>query len=72
MKQLSKSSNAARFRALRSNLGMSQRDFAREFRVSASAVAHWETGARSVSGPVLKLLEIYESRLKESPQRRII
>ena len=45
---------------LRNNLRMSQRELAKEFGVSPAAVAHWETGERQISGPVKKLLEIFE------------
>lgn len=49
-----------RVKNLRASLGLSQRDLAKEFRVTASAVAHWESGEREISGPVSKLLELYE------------
>lgn len=51
-----------RIKSLRKILGFSQRELAKEFRVSASAVAHWESGERHISGPVSKLIEIYENR----------
>jgi len=56
-------STQSRVKKLRRALGLSQRDLAKELRVSASAVAHWESGEREVSGPVSKLLELYESGL---------
>ena len=55
-------SNSDRVKILRSALGLSQRKMAKEFGVSPSAVAHWESGDREISGPVLKLIEIYESK----------
>lgn len=51
-----------RIKSLRQTLGFSQRELAKEFRVSASAVAHWESGERQISGPVSKLIEIYENK----------
>lgn len=54
-----------RIKTLRNALGLSQRELAREFRVSAGAVAHWETGERQLSGPVEKLLEIFEAKAKK-------
>lgn len=48
---------------LRQNLGMTQRDLAQEFQVSAGTVAHWEMGTHKIPGPVLKLIDIYEQSL---------
>jgi len=48
-----------KLRILRGELGMSQREMAKEFKVSPGAIAHWESGKRKVSDPVLKLMEIY-------------
>lgn len=53
-----------RIKSLRETLGLSQRGLAEKFGVSAGAVAHWEIGERQISGPVLKLLEIYEAKAK--------
>lgn len=58
--------NKARLIRLRKELGFSQRDFAREFQVSCAAVALWEKGARAIPGPVMKLIEMYESCLYPS------
>ena len=58
-----KDSIAKRLKELRKVLGFSQRDLAKEFRVSPGAVAHWESGKREVPGPVIKLIEIYEENL---------
>ena len=33
--------------------------------VSPGAVAHWEAGQRDISGPVEKLLEIFEQQLED-------
>lgn len=51
----------ARLHKLREKLGLSQRALAKEFGVTPGAVALWETGARCLSGPVLRLMELYES-----------
>lgn len=56
----SQSRDSKRIRDLRKKLALSQRELATLFGVSAGAVAHWELGKRQISGPVLKLLELYE------------
>jgi len=53
-----------RVKILRTALGLTQRQFAAEFRVSPGAVALWESGARTVSGPITKLIELYEQKYK--------
>ncbi len=53
---------ALRLRKLREALQLSQRDLACEFRVAHTAVSSWESGARTIPGPVLKLIEIYEDQ----------
>ena len=55
--------DAKRLKALRIELGLSQRELAKEFYVSPGAIAHWENGNRPISGPVLKLIEIYEKKV---------
>lgn len=62
MSKHSQSPVQERIKSLRQALGFSQRELAKEFRVSASAVAHWESGERQISGPVSKLIEIYENK----------
>ena len=57
-------SSSMRVKKLRLALGLSQRQMAREFGVSPGAVAHWESGERAISGPVLKLIEIFEARIQ--------
>ena len=54
---------ANRIKKLRRDKNWSQRDLAKEFGVSPGAVAHWETGERELSGPIRKLLDIYEKSL---------
>jgi transcriptional regulator with XRE-family HTH domain len=55
--------HAARIRALRTTLRLSQRELADEWGLSPGAIARWETGSNPVPGPVQKLLEIYEGEL---------
>lgn len=55
-----------RLKALRQNLGLSQRQLAAEFKVSAGAIAQWESGSRPIPGPVIKLIEVYEETLGTS------
>lgn len=54
-----------RLKALRNRLGKTQREMAKEFLVSAGAINQWERGERTVPGPVLRLIEMYEAQLKE-------
>jgi predicted unusual protein kinase regulating ubiquinone biosynthesis (AarF/ABC1/UbiB family)/DNA-binding XRE family transcriptional regulator len=62
---------------LRQNLGMTQRELAKEFGVSAGTIAHWETGTHKIPGPVIKLIDLYDRSLhsrspsssKEKPQK---
>ncbi len=49
---------------LRKKLGISQREMAQEFAVSNGAVALWESGERPIPGPVIKLIDSFESYLK--------
>jgi predicted unusual protein kinase regulating ubiquinone biosynthesis (AarF/ABC1/UbiB family) len=48
---------------VRECLGLSQRDLAAELDVAHGAVGLWESGARPVPGPVLRLLSLYEQDL---------
>ena len=54
--------DAKRLVGLREKMGMTQRELAIEWNVSAGAVALWEKNERPISGPVLKLIEIYEKK----------
>ena len=54
---------AERLVQLRQILGLSQRELAKEFQVSAGAIAQWETGERAIPGPILRLVEIYEKAM---------
>ena len=54
---------ARRLRRVREVLGLSQREMAKEFKVAHGAIAGWESGKRTMPGPVSKLLELYEEEL---------
>ena len=55
---------AIRLTNLREALKLSQREMAEEFQVTHGAIGLWQRGERTIPGPVLKLIEIYEARLK--------
>jgi DNA-binding transcriptional regulator YiaG len=59
-----KDKESKRLLALRSAMGMSTRELAKEFMVSQASITHWENGDRTIPGAVLKLIEIYEKKLK--------
>ncbi|HET8631079.1 MAG TPA: helix-turn-helix domain-containing protein [Thermomicrobiales bacterium] len=52
--------DAARIRAVRGKLALSQRVFAEALNVSPATVSAWEQGVRVPAGPTLRLLEIAE------------
>lgn len=54
---------AKRLRDLRALLNLSQREMAKQFGVVHGAVALWENGQRTIPGPVLRLMDIYEENL---------
>jgi len=58
-----RSQEAQRLRRLRAVLGLAQREHAVEFKVAHGAIAGWESGARTLPGQALKLVEIYEEEL---------
>jgi DNA-binding transcriptional regulator YiaG len=61
---------AHRLKRLRTTLELTQTELAKEFRVAQGAVAQWENGVRTIPGPVLKLIEAYESgAIKPSSKR---
>jgi len=43
---------------IRSNVGMSQNEFASAFGISVSTLRHWERGDRTPNGPALVLLNV--------------
>ena len=55
----------ARLRSLRQKMNMTVRELAQEFNVAFSSISQWENGEHSIPGPVLKLIEIYEKKLKD-------
>ena len=59
-------SNSERMIRLRNRLGLTQRELAKEFRVSSGAIGFWETGTRPIPGPVMKLIEAFEHHLGEN------
>ncbi|PIR24902.1 MAG: hypothetical protein COX62_04825 [Deltaproteobacteria bacterium CG_4_10_14_0_2_um_filter_43_8] len=52
-----------RLRRIRSTLGLSQEQMAKELRVTRAALTLWETRKRAMPGPVLLILELYEREL---------
>lgn len=54
--------DAARIRALRERLNLSQAVLATVLNTSASTVRKWELGNKSPSGPSLKLLDLLERK----------
>src|SRR5258706_14457967 len=57
----SRRAEAERLIRLRELLGLSQRDLAVEFHVAPAAGAVWERGQRTLPGPALRLLRLYQS-----------
>lgn len=45
-------------KALRTNIGMTQAEFAARFGVSLATLRHWERGDRAPHGPALVLLNV--------------
>lgn len=70
---MAQSENPIRLKKLREFLGYSQRELANEFQVTSGAIAHWESGARPIPGPVVRLIDIYEESLslRASPESTI-
>ncbi len=64
----SRRTEAGRLIRLRETLGLSQRELASEFQVAPAAVALWERGQRTLPGPALRLLRLYESAVGLEPQ----
>jgi transcriptional regulator with XRE-family HTH domain len=44
-------------------LGLTQRELAKELQVSSGAIGFWESGARVIPGPILKLMDAFEHHL---------
>ncbi len=62
----SRRKDAIRLQKIREALKMSQREFAQELMVTHGAIGLWEREERSIPGPVLKLMLLYEEKLKLS------
>ena len=60
-------------KTLRSNLGLSQREFAERYGFSAAAIRNWEQGLREPEGPARTLLALIERnpRLIESELKKL-
>lgn len=56
-----------RLKEVRTLMGHSQRQMAKEFGVAPGTISLWEKGERQMPGPALKLLEIFESNLGVTP-----
>jgi transcriptional regulator with XRE-family HTH domain len=65
--QKARQAEAERLVRLREALGLSQRELAREFQVGPAAIALWEGGRRTIPGPVLRLMGLYESAAGLAP-----
>ncbi len=65
-----RTNEGVRLKGLRETLGLTQRELATEFNVTAGAIAQWENGERTVAGPILKLVQLYEREL-EAPHDRV-
>ena len=61
--------NATRLIKLREALGFSQREMAKEFGVTQGAIGLWERSERPITGPILKLMDIYETRLAKEESK---
>lgn len=56
--------NVIRLMKLKKVFGWSQAQLAKEWNVSAGTIGLWESQHRTIPGPVLKLIEIYEQSHK--------
>ncbi len=54
-----------RLKNLRQEMNMTVRKLAEEFNVAHSSISQWENGEHAIPGPVIKLIEIYEQKLKK-------
>lgn len=51
---------------VREALNLTQIELAGEFKVTRQALSLWERGERTIPGPVLKLIEIYEAKVRKA------
>jgi DNA-binding transcriptional regulator YiaG len=61
---------ANRLKRLRDALKLTQVALAQEFNVAQGAIAQWERGDRTLPGPILRLIEIYESGAVVTGQKK--
>ena len=52
-----------RLKRLRELLKLTQRELAKEMKVTHGAIALWERGERPIAGPVLRLIQFYEEEI---------
>ncbi len=55
-----KKEEALRMRKVREKMGLTQAQLAEKLRVVPSAVNQWESGNRTIPGPVMVLVEMFE------------
>ena len=60
-----KKKEAERLVRIREALNMTQIELAKEFKVTRQALGLWERGERTIPGPVLKLIEIFENNVRK-------
>ena len=63
IQKLNRSKISKKLMRLRKRMGFSQARLAEEWKVHSGTIALWETGQRSIPGPVEKLIQIYEEKL---------
>jgi len=56
-----------RLRRLRETLGVSQQEMAKFLQVSPGAIALWENAQRTIPGPVMLLIALFEEELSSAP-----
>jgi len=56
----------ARLKRLRTQMGMTMREFGKEFNVGFSSISQWENGDHTIPGSVIRLIEIYEQAMESS------
>lgn len=54
-----------RLKKLRQEMDMTVRELAKEFNVVHGSISQWENGDHAIPGSVIKLMEIYEDRMKK-------
>lgn len=64
--EIARQKEGSRLKTLRSEMGLTIRELAKEFNVAFSSISQWENGNHTIPGSVLKLVEIYEEKLKKS------